>query len=170
MQNLKVLVCVLLGMFTSVVFAEEKIAVIDVARAIFSTELAKTRQEEMQGNSEYASLQAKYDSISADMKALSKEVEGKAMTLSQEQAGEYKKKMEYLRADLELVQRKVQAEVQELQRKIMEELQPVARDALKELVEQEQVTLLLQREAVISASPDKDLTGKLIERLNQKAK
>jgi outer membrane protein len=90
------------------------------------------------------------------------------MTLSQEKAAEYKKKMEYLRADMELVSRKLQAEIKALQNRIMQELQPKALESIKELVEEGEITLLLQRESVISATPDKDLTGKLVERLNKK--
>ncbi len=163
---LTVVTCVFL--FNASVLAESKIAVVDVARAIFSTEVAKKRQEELQGTSEFSSQQAKYDSLGADMKALQKEVEGKAMTLSQEQAADYKKRMEYLRADVELVSRKLQAEIKDLQNRIMQELQPKALEAVKELVTEEKITLLLQREAVISASPDMDLTSKLIDRMNKK--
>jgi len=148
--------------------AEGGIAVVDVARAIFSTNIAKQRQEELQSASDFSTQQAKYDSLGADMKALQKEVEGKAMTLSQEQAAEYQKKMEYLRADIELVSRKLQAEIKDLQNRIMQELQPKALEAVKELVAEEEITLLLQREAVISATPDMDLTSKLIARLNNK--
>ena len=148
--------------------AEGGIAVVDVARAIFSTNIAKQRQDELQSASEFSTQQAKYDSLGADMKALQKEVEGKAMTLSQEQAAEYQKRMEYLRADIELVSRKLQAEIKDLQNRIMEELQPKALEAVKELVAEEEITLLLQREAVISATPDMDLTSKLIARLNNK--
>ena len=148
--------------------AEGGIAVVDVARAIFSTNIAKQRQDELQSASEFSTQQAKYDSLGADMKALQKEVEGKAMTLSQEQAAEYQKKMEYLRADIELVSRKLQAEIKDLQNRIMQELQPKALEAVKELVAEEEITLLLQREAVISATPDMDLTSKLIARLNNK--
>ncbi len=170
MCSVKRLLLVVACMLSFSVLAEDNLAVIDVARAIFSTEVAKQRQEEMQSGSEFSSLQAKYDNIGADMQALQKEVEGKAMTLSQEKAAEYKKKMEYLRADLELVSRKLQAEIKELQNSIMQELQPKALEAIKELVEEGKITLLLQREAVISATPDKDLTGKLVERLNKKAR
>jgi outer membrane protein len=152
------------------VLAETKIAVVDVGRAIFSTEVAKKRQTEMQGASEFSTQQAKYDSLAADMKALQKEIEGKAMTLSKEQAAEYQKKMEYLRADLELVSRKLQAEIQALQNRIMQELQPKVQEAVKELVTEESITLLLQREAVISATPEMDITSKLIDRLNNKSK
>ena len=169
MFSVKRLLLVAACMLSFTAVAEENIAVIDVARAIFSTEIAKQRQEEMQSASEFASLQAKYDNIGADMKALQKEVEGKAMTLSQEQAAEYKKKMEYLRADMELVSRKLQSEIKELQNRIMQELKPKALEAIKELVEEGKITLLLQRESVISATPDKDLTGKLVERLNKKS-
>lgn len=155
--------------FSAGALAETKIAVVDVARAIFSTEVAKKRQKEMQAGSEFSTQQAKYDSLAADMKALQKEVEGKAMTLSKEQAADYQKKMEYLRADLDLVSRKLQAEIQSLQNRIMQELQPKALEAVKELVTEEQITLLLQREAVISATPEMDLTSKLIDRLNNKS-
>ncbi len=150
--------------------ADNGIAVVDVARAIFSTEVAKKRQEEMQRASEFATQQAKYDSLAADMKALQKEVEGKAMTLSQDKAAEYQKKMEYLRADLELVSRKLQAEVKETQNRVMQELQPRALEAVKELVAEEKITLLLQREAVISATPEMDVTAKLIDRINKKTR
>lgn len=150
--------------------ADNGIAVVDVARAIFSTEVAKKRQEEMQRASEFATQQAKYDSLAADMKALQKEVEGKAMTLSQDKAAEYQKKMEYLRADLELVSRKLQAEVKDTQNRVMQELQPRALEAVKELVAEEKITLLLQREAVISATPEMDVTAKLIDRINKKTR
>jgi len=102
------------------------------------------------------------------VKALQKKIEAERDTMSQEQATENQKKMEYLRADYDLVERKLRAEVQQLQGKIMEELQPKVQAALKELVEAEGITLLLQREAVIVADPALDVTGKLLERLNAK--
>ena len=170
MYSVKRLLVVLACVLSFSAMAEENIAVIDVPRAIFSTEVAKQRQEEMQSGAAFSTLQAKYDNIGADMQALQKEVEGKAMTLSQEKAAEYKKKMEYLRADMELVSRKLQAEIKELQNRIMKELQPRALEAIKELVEEGKITLLLQREAVISTSPEKDLTGKLVDRMNKKSR
>ncbi|MFP5413430.1 MAG: OmpH family outer membrane protein [Gammaproteobacteria bacterium] len=157
-----------LAFFALPAAAVDKIAVVDIQRVIFTSDVAKARQKELQAASEFVSLQAKYDSISADVKALQKKIEAERDTMSQEQATENQKKMEYLRADYELVERKLRAEVQQLQGKIMEELQPKVQAALKELVEAEGVTLLLQREAVIVADPALDVTGKLLERLNAK--
>ncbi len=157
-----------LAFFALPAAAVDKIAVVDIQRVIFTSDVAKARQKELQAASEFVSLQAKYDSIAADVKALQKKIEAERDTMSQEQATENQKKMEYLRADYELVERKLRAEVQQLQGKIMEELQPKVQAALKELVEAEGVTLLLQREAVIVADPALDVTGKLLERLNAK--
>lgn len=148
----------------------EKIAVVDIQRVIFTSDVAKARQKQLQANSEFVSLQAKYDSIAADVKAVQKKIEAERDTMTQEQATENQKKMEYLRADYDLVERKLRAEVQQLQGKIMEELQPKVQAALKELVDAEGITLLLQREAVIVADPSLDVTSKLLERLNAKTK
>lgn len=150
--------------------AADKIAVVDIQRVIFTSDVAKARQKQLQAESEFVGLQAKYDSIAADVKALQKKIEAERDTMSQEQATENQKKMEYLRADYDLVERKLRAEVQQLQGKIMEELQPKVQAALKELVEAEGITLLLQREAVIVADPALDVTSKLLERLNAKTK
>lgn len=159
-----------LAFFALPAVAADKIAVVDIQRVIFTSDVAKARQKQLQTESEFVGLQAKYDSIAADVKALQKKVEAERDTMSQEQATENQKKMEYLRADYELVERKLRAEVQQLQGKIMEELQPKVQAALKELVEAEGITLLLQREAVIVADPGLDVTGKLLERLNAKTK
>lgn len=159
-----------LAFFALPVFAAEKIAVVDIQRVIFTSDVAKARQKELRADSEFVGLQAKYDSIAADVKALQKKIEAERDTMTQEQATENQKKMEYLRADYDLVERKLRAEVQQLQGKIMEELQPKVQAALKELVEAEGITLLLQREAVIVADPSLDVTSKLLDRLNAKTK
>ncbi|MAT52533.1 MAG: hypothetical protein CMK32_15250 [Porticoccaceae bacterium] len=159
---------VLVAALSSPVLAQGKIGVVDLGAAIFGSEVAKKRQSELQAQSEYASLQAKYDSTAADIKALQKDAESKRLTWSEEQAAEYQKKMEYLRADIELTARKLEAEVRGLQNRIVKELQPKALEALQELVKQEGITILLRSEAVLLADPDINLTAKLTERLNQK--
>jgi outer membrane protein len=169
-RNLKpVLFFVLATLLSGSVFAETKIAVVDLGAAIFGSEVAKKRQSELQAKSEYAALQAKYDSTAADINALQKEAESKRLTWSETEAGEFQKKMEYLRADIELTARKLEAEVRALQNSIVKELQPKAQEALQELIKQEGVTVLLRSEAVLMAEPSINLTAKLTERLNQKA-
>jgi outer membrane protein len=161
----------LLALFGSMgAAAADKIAVVDIQRVIFTSEFAKVRQQQLQTEKSFVDLQARYDSISADIRALQRRIEAERETMSRDQVAENQKRVEYLRADYELVARKLQTEVQQLQGQIMEELQPQVQAALKELVEAEGISLLLQREAVIFATPAMDVTGKLLERLNAKTK
>jgi len=169
-RNIKIVVVFLGLLLTGSALAETKIAVVDIGKAIFAAEVAKARSDQLKANSEYAALQAKYDSTTADMQALSKDAEAKSMTWSREQLAEYQKKIEYLRADLELTAKKLESEIKTLQNGIIQELQPKALEALKELVEEEKISLLLRADAVLVAEPGLNLTAKLTERLNKKTK
>lgn len=171
MRIAKTLLFTLATLFAVTVVAEEgKIFVVDFGKAISGTEVAKTRLKQVQGESDYAALQAKYENTVADMKALQKEVESKGMTWSEEQTAEAQKKMEFLRADLELTTRKVQAEQKALQSSIVQELRPKAGEALQELIKEEGIVLLINAEAVVTVAGELDLTSKLTDRLNQKTK
>jgi outer membrane protein len=150
--------------------AEGKIAVVDFGKAIFGSEVAKARLKQVQTQSDYSALQAKYESTVADMKALKTEVETKSMTWSEEQTSAAQKKMEFLRADLELTTRKVQTEQKALQSSIVQELRPKAGEALQELIKEEGIVLLINAEAVVTVAVELDLTSKLTDRLNKKTK
>ena len=150
--------------------AEGNIAIVDFGRAIFGTDVAKARLKQKQGESDYAGLEAKYESTVADMKSLKQEVDSKSMTWSQEQAEEAQKKMEYYRADLELITRKIKADQKDLQNSIVQELRPKAAEALQEVVDEEGIVLLINAEAVVTAAPSLDITDKLTDRLNKKTK
>jgi len=154
----------------SVSAAETKIGVVDLGAAIFGSEMAKAKQQELQKGSEYGKLQAKYDSTAADIKALQVDAEGKSMTWSEDQKAEFQKKMEYLRADIELTARKLESEVRSLQSSIVKELQPKALEALQELVTQEGIDVLIRADSVLMAKPELNITAKLTERLNSKTK
>jgi outer membrane protein len=63
--------------------------------------------------------------------------------------------------------KKIQAEQKELQQQIMQELSPQFQEALAQVVQEEGITLLLRSESVIVASPENNLTAKVVDRLNQ---
>lgn len=168
MSKLRVTLFLVAALFSSALVAQEKIAVVDLGAAIFGSDIAQKRQNELKAKSDYASLQAKYDSTAADLQALQKEAETKGMTWSEEQKQEHQKKLEYMRADLELTARKLESEVRGLQNSIVKELQPKALEALQELITQEGITVLLRADAVLMAKPELNLTAKLTERLNSK--
>ena len=150
--------------------AADKIAVVDIARAIFGSNVAQARLQQAETGADFVGLKAKYESSTADLQALAKEAESKRLTWSQEQPQEHQKKMEYAKADAELAARKIQAEQQQLQQKIMQELGPKAQEALQEVVAEEGVTILLRADAVMLAGPESNITSKVADRLNKKTK
>ena len=157
------------GTVSMAAVAAEKIAVIDITRAMFSSNMAQARLKEAETGADFVALRAKYESSTADLQSLAKEAESKRMTWSQEQALAHQKKMEYAKADAELAGRKIQAEQQQLQQKIMQEVGPTAQAALQEVVAEEGVTILLKRESTLLYSPESDLTAKVADRLNKKS-
>ena len=173
MYNLKAVVLALVvvcsGTISMAAVAADKIAVVDIARAIFSSNTAQVRLKEAETGADFVALKAKYESSTADLQALAKEAESKRMTWSQEQALEHQKKMEYAKADAELAGRKIQSEQQQLQQKIMQEIGPMAQQALQEVVQEEGVTILLKIDSVLLAGPESNLTAKVADRLNKKS-
>lgn len=171
MRIAKCLLVTLVVSFTSTVLAAEgNIAVVDFAKAIFSTDVAKARLKQKKGESDFAALQGKYESTVANMKALKQDIESKGMTWSAEEAAEAQQKMAFYRQELELVTRKIQSDQQALQNSIVQELRPKAGEALQEIIDEEGIVLLISAEAVVTAAPSLDVTAKLTDRLNKKTK
>ena len=172
MRSIKMLFVVaslILG-YSAAAVAAEKIAVVDINRAIFGSEAAQSQAKAAESGSDFVALKAKYESAIADLQAMAKDAESNRMTWSAEQAAEHQKKMEYSKADADLAMRKIQAETKQLQQRIFEQLRPKASEALQEVVEEEGITILLKAEAVMVASPESNITAKVADRLNQKTK
>ena len=172
MGNMKALVVVVLASLFAVApvsaVAADKIAVVDIARAIYGSKAAQESLKQAEQSADFVALKAKYEGSAADLQALAKEAETKRLTWSQEQAAEHQKKMEYAKADAELAGRKIQGEQKQLQQSIMQQLGPKAQEALQEVIKEEGVTILLRAESVLMSSPESNLTAKVADRLNQK--
>lgn len=172
MGNMKALLVVVLASLFVVApvsaVAVEKIAVVDIARAIFGSKAAQESLTQAEQSADFVALKAKYEGSAADLQALAKEAESKRLTWSQEQAAEHQKKMEYAKADAELAGRKIQGEQKQLQQRIMQQLGPKAQEALQEVIKEEGVTILLRAESVMMSSPESNITAKVADRLNQK--
>ena len=171
MVNIRALVVVLASLFMVApvcAVASEKIAVVDIARAIFGSKAAQESVKQAEQSADWVALKAKAEGSAADLQAMNKEAESKRLTWSQEQAVEHQKKMSYAKADYDLAVQKIQGEQKQLQQKIMQQLGPKAQEALQEVIKEEGVTILLRAESVMMSSPESNLTAKVADRLNQK--
>ena len=170
MRNLKTVVLVLVSIVSLAsvtVAAETKIAVIDIQQAMFASDYAQNSVKEAQESADFVALRAKAEGSAADLQSLGKEAETKRLTWSAEQVTAQQKKMSYAKADYDLAVQKIQGEQKQLQQQIMQELSPQFQEALAQVVQEEGITLLLRSESVIVASPENNLTAKVIDRLNQ---
>ena len=74
MRNLKALVLISLMSVVSVAAqAEDKIAVIDIQRALFTSDYAQSRVKESLETADFVALKAKAEGSAADLKAMSEE-------------------------------------------------------------------------------------------------
>ena len=174
MRNLKalclVLVAAMAASFSLASVAADKIAVVDFAAVIFSSNAAQESIKQAQTNADFVALKAKFEGSVADYQSLAKEAESKRLTWSQEQLQSHQKKMEYVKADAELARQKIQAEQKQLEQQIMQQLGPKAQEALQAVVTEEGVTILLRAESVLIAGQESNLTAKVVDRLNQMTK
>jgi len=158
---------VLLGMTSVSALAADKVAVFNLERAILSTEAAKKASSDLQADPEFAALRAKYEGLVSDMEKLRDEQNSKGMTWNADQQAEHRKKVEYVRADLELAQKKLQAEQNAAVRDLMQELQSKTEKALEEVIKSEGLTIVLNGAQVYHADKNADITDKVTEKLNK---
>lgn len=147
--------------------AGDKVVVFDLQSAILNTDVAKKRIQEMQANAEFASLQAKFETLRNDMIKMGKEAEKDSVTWTPEKMAEQRKKMEYARADLQLIQKKLEAERNATAQQVMQELGPKAQVALKDVISVDGIGLVLSTQTAYYAEPSLDITAKVTEKLNK---
>jgi len=153
--------------FSGFVSAKGDIAVIDLQTAILQTNLAKQELSKLDSNPEFSAMKAKFDSLRADLANLNKDAQTNKLTWSAEQIEEFRKKVDYKRADLELASKKLKSEQNAVLQKVMQEMAPKARIAINEIATAEGISLLLDRKAAIYADASVNLTDKVTAKLNK---
>lgn len=148
-------------------FAEGKIAVFNLQGAILSTDSAQQQIKEFESKASYADLKANFEQLRADLQKLNEEAQKNSATWSDDQKVEQRKQMEYKRADLELVAKKLQGENQAFVEKILQANAERARAIIQELIQSEGIGLVLDAESVTYADSSYDITAKITDRLNK---
>ena len=150
------------------VTAAEKIAVLDIQRAVFASSFAQSEGKAQEESADFVAIAAKLEGAQSDFQAMAKELEEKGVTWSPEQRADHQKKMAYIKEDAELAAKKIQTERQQLAQRIMQKIQPSLDEAVKELIEEEGINILLRAEATLFRGPENDITAKVADRLNKK--
>lgn len=149
------------------VFANaQKIAVVNIQAAIIESDYAQAELAKLESNPSYAALVTESQSLIADVQALDNDAQANGNSWSQAQLSEYNKQRQFLTADLQLNNQKIQSEREAVVRQINQEMNQRALAALQALVDETEITLLLQEGAVYLATEEHNFTSQLAAKLN----
>ncbi|MGQ9426082.1 OmpH family outer membrane protein [Gilvimarinus sp. F26214L] len=152
---------------SGIALAEGKVAVFNLQAAILNTDTAQKQIKDYEAKAAYADLKANYDSLRSELQKLDEQAKKNGATWSDEQKNDHRKQMEYKRADLELVAKKLQSENQALVQQILATQAQKAREVVQDIIKSEGIGLVLNAEAVTYADSSYDITSKITDRLNK---
>lgn len=92
MQKFKALIIVIMAAKSFPLWADQKIAVININAALVGSSLAQNEITALQESAEFVGLRAKLESAASDFQTLGKELEEKRLTWSSEQVAEHQKR------------------------------------------------------------------------------
>lgn len=164
---LKVTLAVVALSISTLGWAEEKVAVVDVQGAILQTDYAQKRLNEVRDQADYKKNKEEYDRLKSEGEELLKTFQKDAAVMSQDQKVAAQNKLTSMQEDLEHVTGKLQQAEQIAGQALLQEMAPKVQEVLREIIEKEGIGLLLQRNAVIHAEPSYSITASVTDKLNQ---
>jgi outer membrane protein len=163
------LLAVLALLVPSAVFAQGKIAVVNLQEAILQSDAAQQRLAQVRNEESYKADKSEFDRLQEELNSLVQEFQKDAAVMSQEQQLSARKRLASKQADLEHVAGKLQQAEQQTGQALLQEMSPMVQEVLRELIATEGIGLLLQRSSIIHADPGYSITAKVTDKLNQLA-
>ncbi|GLQ31170.1 OmpH family outer membrane protein [Litoribrevibacter albus] len=160
------LVISVLSLASSVAFAESKIAVVDIYRALMNSEAAKAAVAELQN--EFKAEQDQLSQLEQEIRTLQEKGQKDGMLMSDEDKRRLFEEIQSKQSDAKHIIQKVRKMQTNREKEFLAQNKPMIDAALKELVDELKIDLLLTREATLWVSPSMDITLKLLEKLNTK--
>ena len=154
------------AMCLSVFANAQKIAVVNIQAAILESDYGQAELAKLESNPSYAALVTDLQSLIADVQALDNDAQANGNSWTQAQLSEYNKQRQFLTADLQLNNQKIQSEREAVYRQINQAMYQRALTALQALVDEMEITLLLQESAVYHATEEHNVTSRLAAKLN----
>lgn len=158
------LVLTLMTLVPGVVAAESKIAVVDIYRALMSSEAAKAAVAELQN--EFKSEQEQLSQLEQEIKGLQEKGQKEGMLMTDDDKRRLFEEIQNKQSDAKHIIQKVRKMQSKREKEFLAQNKGTIDAALKELVDELKIDLLLTREATLWVSPDMDITLKLLEKLN----
>jgi len=152
------------ALLSTLSFAQQKFACIDINRISQESEAAKKAQIELREKHQY--YQKSFDEKIKKLEELRKQIESKSIN----QKAREEKIKEYQKTELEAfeLQQKAQKELAEMRAKLEEELTKKVKDIAQDLSNKNGFTGVLNCSVFVYNAPEIDITTEVIKRLDGK--
>jgi outer membrane protein len=147
-------------------FAELKIAVVNVQRAIGESEEAKALIAKLE--SDLAADNTAVKNLNSQINQLQEKFVKDGDVMSDPEKRKLQKEIEDKQGDYQFQVNKLQKVVNERQQDILGQMAPKLDAVLKDIIAKEQYDLVIHRQNVLYADPKHDITAQVTEALNQK--
>ncbi len=147
-------------------FAEMKIAVVNVQRAIGESEEAKALIAKLE--SDLAPDNTAVKNLNSQINQLQEKFVKDGDVMSDPEKRKLQKEIEDKQGDYQFQVNKLQKVVNERQQDILGQMAPKLDAVLKDMIAKEQYDLVIHRQNVLYADPKHDITVQVTEALNQK--
>ena len=149
-----------------------KVVVFDHQKAMFDTDLAQKKVQQLQDSEEIKSLTIQGQALAEDLKALQKEYETQGVTWSEETKQEKTNQGAKITAEMQQIKQNLDQIQNAALASIAEELQPKLQEVLKRMVVTQKIDMIIRKQAVyvvenITPNTDSDITAKVTAELNK---
>ena len=154
-------VCMLAG----AAFADQKIAVVDMERALFQSEGAKASFKQVED--QFGDDLGKVKVLEKELMDIQKKLQKDADIMSDDEQRKIRNTVKEKQSEYKFFAGKLQQAEQQWRQQFFSANMQRLKAILKSLVDEEKVDIVLNGQAVIHVTPDLDLTKKLLNKLNQ---
>jgi outer membrane protein len=147
-------------------FAEMKIAVINVQRAIGDTDEAKALLTKL--HADYKKDEDALRALNTEITQLQEKFVKDGDVMSDTEKGKMQKTVEDKQRDLQFQADKLQRIFQEKQQDLLGQMGPKLEAVLKDIVAKDKYNMIVHKQNVIYSDPQYDITAQVTEALNQK--
>lgn len=147
------------------VAAELKVGVVDLRRAVFTSEAANQFNEEMQA--QFKEEEEAVRKAQEEAQSMRDRLETDGAMMNDTERGRASREFESKVREFNQLRQRLDQAVNQQRQRFLQEAQPEIDTALQSILDEKGLDLILPREAVVYAKPDMDLTEELINRLNE---
>lgn len=164
---MKKILVMLLGMFVAQVAMaadQPKVVTVDVLRAVMTTEEGKIKIEKLKG--EFEQEKAGLEALNLKGKNLQERIQKDGAVMSADERHKLEKELMEIANELKFKEQQLQKSGQADQRQVVESLLPKFQKAMKAIIAENNIDIVLRREAVLDMDPKLDITDLVVQKMN----